>query len=164
VRLSCVVVRQVLAQHPPQVNNIAATVIGDAACVARFVTRDRFAAYNGAAQSRSRRATARPSGCRCAGTGASTTPSTPVRLLQLESRARRRAGQGWVSADSVSTSTFNPATYPRQCEELQSVIVRIAKGKPGAVCCVNYATVPDSEFVETLLPLLKLGAVRAGEG
>jgi transposase len=55
---------------------IAATVIGDAADVARFASRDHFAAYNGTPRSRSPPATARSAGCRCAGTGASTTPST----------------------------------------------------------------------------------------
>jgi transposase len=55
---------------------IAATVIGDAADVARFATRDRFAAYNGTAPIEVSSGSRKTTGCRCAGTGGSTTPCT----------------------------------------------------------------------------------------
>ena len=55
---------------------IAGTIIGGIGGISRFTSRDHFAAYNGTAPSRCPQAGASPTGCRCAATGASTTPST----------------------------------------------------------------------------------------
>ena len=61
---------------------IASVVIGDVADVSRFPSADRFASYNGTAPitapRRSRRSPAggKSTGCPCAATAASTTPST----------------------------------------------------------------------------------------
>ncbi len=53
---------------------IAGTVIGDAGAISLFASRDHFAAYNGTAPIEVSSGAGSPTGCRCAATGASTTP------------------------------------------------------------------------------------------
>jgi transposase len=87
---------------------IAATVIGDVVIVARFPTRDHFAAYNGTARSRCPPASGRSTGCRCAETGASTTRSTWPRSP--------RSGTSTATA-APTTSARSPRGRPtrRRC-------------------------------------------------
>jgi transposase len=74
---------------------IAGTVIGDVADVSRFPGRDQFAAYNGTHRSRCPPGTGRSTGCPCAGTGGSTTPSTWPRSP--------RSGTGTATAAPITT-------------------------------------------------------------
>jgi transposase len=72
VRASGTTVTQIFGVGPV----VAATVIGSVRDITRFPGRDHFAAYNAPRRSRCPPATARSTGSRGAGTGASTTPST----------------------------------------------------------------------------------------
>src|SRR5215470_7505728 len=87
----------------------AATVIGDVVIVARFGTRDHFAACNGTAPGRGcPPARRRSTGCRCAATGVSTTRSTWPRSP--------RSGTGTAAA-AATTSGRSPRERPtrRRC-------------------------------------------------
>ena len=70
---------------------IAATVAGDACDVARFASRDHFAACNGTAPIEVSSGNRKSTGCRCAGTGGSTTPSTWPRSPRSAARTATAA-------------------------------------------------------------------------
>ena len=87
---------------------IAAAVIGDVITVARFPSRDHFAACNGTAPAGCPRGSGRFTGCRCAATGASAMPSIWP----------RSTGSGTSTATAApTTSASSPGARParRRC-------------------------------------------------
>jgi transposase len=85
---------------------IAGTVIGDISSISRFATRDHFAAYTAPPPSRCPQEGAPPTGCRCAATGASTTPSTWLRSP--------RSATGTLTAAPTMTARSPRARHPKR--------------------------------------------------
>ena len=85
---------------------VAAIVIGDAGAVTRFPSRDHFAAWNGTAPVEVSSAARRSTGCRGAGTGRSTTPSTSPRSP--------RSGTSTAQAAPTTTRRSPRARHPRK--------------------------------------------------
>jgi transposase len=115
------------------VGPVIATVIGDVITVARFPSRDHFAACNGTAPGRGGPlASGRFTGCRCAATGASTTPS-------IWPRSPRSGTSTATAAPTTSASSprANPqagAALPQTADQrrhLRAAARRCPQGGPG---------------------------------
>ena len=85
---------------------ISATMIGYVADASRFPGRDNFAAYNGTAPIECRQETGRFTGCRGAGTGASTTPFTWPRSPRFATAT--------ATAAPTTTASSPKARHPKK--------------------------------------------------
>ena len=94
---------------------IAGTVIGDVRNISRFASRDHFASYNGTAPVEVSSGNRKTTGCPCAGTGGSTTPSTWPRSP--------RSATATAKAAPTTTKRWPKATHK---EALRSLKRRIS--------------------------------------
>jgi transposase len=121
---------------------IAGTVIGDVADVSRFPGRDHLPLITAPPRSRCRRGTGRSTGCRCAATGTSTTPSTWPRSPRSgtgTARAARTTTRNWPrekptkrrSALSSARSATRSSPASRPTPARQPPTLRAREGNRG---------------------------------